>query len=71
MIKIVHAAKFYAPVRGGMETVLSDLCNGTSGEWDVHVVAANDERVTVHERREAVGVIRARSAWARALAPTT
>ena len=59
MIKVVHAAKFYAPVRGGMETVLADLCHGTSGDWDVHVVAANDARVTVRERRDEVNVVRA------------
>ena len=61
MMKVVHAAKFYAPVRGGMESVLADLCNGTSGDWDVHVVAANDARVTVRERCDKVGVVRAAS----------
>jgi len=59
MIKVVHAAKFYPPVRGGMETVLADLCNGTSADWDVHVIAANDSRVTVRERWENVRVVRA------------
>jgi len=58
MIKVVHAAKFYAPVRGGMETVLADLCNGTSSAWDVHVVAANEGRTTVRERCDEVSVVR-------------
>jgi glycosyltransferase involved in cell wall biosynthesis len=58
-MKVVHAAKFYAPVRGGMETVIGDLCNGTAAEWDVHVVAANEARVTVRERCGEVSVVRA------------
>ena len=36
-MKILHAAKFYAPVRGGMETVLADLCDGTADDWAVQV----------------------------------
>ena len=43
-VRIVHAAKFYPPVPGGMETVVKDLCDGTAGEWDVRVVAANTSR---------------------------
>ena len=58
-IRVVHAAKFYPPVRGGMETVIGDLCNGTSREWDVHVVVANDARRTVRERCGDVNVVRA------------
>lgn len=57
-LNVVHAAKFYPPSRGGMETVIADLCNGTSGEWDVRVVAANEDRKTVHERVGDVDVIR-------------
>jgi len=58
-VKVVHAAKFYPPVPGGIETVVGDLCDGTAGEWDVTVVAANDRRETVVERRGAVTVVRA------------
>lgn len=58
-LKILHAAKFYPPVRGGMETVVGDLCDGTSGEWDVRVVAANDRPQTVEERSGEVEVVRA------------
>jgi glycosyltransferase involved in cell wall biosynthesis len=57
-LTVVHAAKFYPPVRGGMETVIGDLCDGTAGEWDVRVVAANDRPRTVHERVGAVDVVR-------------
>ena len=58
-MKIVHAAKFYAPVRGGMETVLADLCDGTADDWAVQVVAANDRPHTTIERRGGVDVARA------------
>jgi len=58
-VKVVHAAKFYPPVPGGIETVVADLCDGTAGEWDVSVVAANDRAETVVERRGAVTVVRA------------
>jgi rhamnosyl/mannosyltransferase len=60
-LKIVHAAKFYPPVPGGMETVVKDLCDGTAGDWDVRVVAANTTGATVVERCGAVTVTRAAS----------
>jgi glycosyltransferase involved in cell wall biosynthesis len=60
-LKVLHAAKFYPPVRGGMETVVGDLCNGTAEEWDVRVVAANDRPRTVEERCGDVEVVRAAS----------
>ena len=56
---VLHAAKFYPPVRGGMETVMRDLCDGTAGEWNVRVVAANDRAETVRERCGGVDVVRA------------
>jgi len=58
-MKIIHAAKFYPPASGGMETVVADLCDGTAGEWDVRVVAAHTARKTVTERMGAVDVVRA------------
>lgn len=58
-MRIVHAAKFYPPVPGGMETVVQDLCDGTAGEWDVRVVAANTSAATVVERVGDVTVTRA------------
>jgi rhamnosyl/mannosyltransferase len=60
-LTFVHAAKFYPPVRGGMETVVGDLADGTAGEWDVRVIAANDRPVTVRERCGEVGVVRSAS----------
>jgi rhamnosyl/mannosyltransferase len=55
---ILHAAKLYPPMGGGMETVLRDLCDGTAEEWTVQVVAANDCAKTVRERCGGVGVVR-------------
>lgn len=57
--RVVHAAKYYPPVAGGMETVIADLCQGTAPSWDVGVVAAHDEPRTVRERVDGVSVVRA------------
>jgi glycosyltransferase involved in cell wall biosynthesis len=61
-LKIVHAAKFYPPARGGMERMLGDICDGTSQDWDVRVVAAGEGRRTTFEQRRGVRVVRA-GAW--------
>jgi rhamnosyl/mannosyltransferase len=58
-LKIVHAAKFYPPARGGMERMLGDICDGTSQPWDVRVVAAGEQRQTAYEQRGDVSVVRA------------
>ena len=58
-MRVVHAAKFYPPVPGGIETVVKDLCDGTAGEWDVRVVGANTTASTVVERVGDVTVTRA------------
>ena len=58
MLKILHAAKFYPPVRGGIETVVASLCGGTS-DWDVRVVAANESSRTERECVGDVDVVRA------------
>ncbi len=58
-MRVVHAAKFYSPVPGGIETVVADLCGGTAADWNVMVVAANDRPETVIERRGGVTVLRA------------
>jgi len=55
---VLHAAKLYPPAGGGMETVLRDLCDGTSADWNVQVVAANDSNATVRERCGEVDVVR-------------
>ena len=60
-MKVVHAAKFYPPVVGGMETLVESLCEGTALDWDVRVVAAHDSRETVEEHRGRVRVERAGS----------
>ena len=56
--RVVHAAKYYPPVPGGMETVVGDLCRGTADEWDVQVVAAHDRAETVVARVDDVTVTR-------------
>jgi rhamnosyl/mannosyltransferase len=56
---VVHAAKFYPPVPGGIETVVKDLCDRTADDWDVRVVAANTEGTTITERQGRVTVTRA------------
>jgi len=58
-IKVLHAAKLYAPAGGGMETVLRDLCDGTAHAWEVSVVAAHEQPATVRERCGEVDVVRA------------
>jgi rhamnosyl/mannosyltransferase len=58
-MRIVHAAKFYPPVPGGIETVVKDLCDHTADDWDVRVVAAHTENATVTERQGRVTVTRA------------
>src|SRR2546422_8965020 len=68
-MKVVHAAKFYPPVHGGMETVIGDLCDGTAGGGDVQGVAANDSPRTVRERRGGVGGIRSAAYGAAASVP--
>jgi glycosyltransferase involved in cell wall biosynthesis len=58
-VKIVHAAKFYPPVPGGMETVVQDLCEGTANDWAVRVISANTHPRTIRERVGEVDVVRA------------
>ena len=60
-MRIVHAAKFYPPVPGGMETVVRDLCDGMADEYDVRVIGANTGASTVSERHGQVTVTRAAS----------
>jgi len=57
-MRILHAGKFYAPVTGGMETVLATLCERTADRWDVRAVVANQGRQTVRERRHGVDLVR-------------
>ncbi len=57
-MRILHVGKFYPPVRGGMETVLASLCEGTAHRWRVRAVVAHDGARTVRERIGGVEVIR-------------
>src|SRR5437879_1455768 len=58
-MKVVHGAKFYPPVPGGVEAFAQTLSGGTAGEWECVVVAANVSSRTVEERIEGVRVVRA------------
>ncbi len=60
-MRVVHAAKFYPPVEGGMETVVGDLCAGTARDWDVRVVAANTGPWTERDTRAGVRILRSGS----------
>lgn len=68
-MRVVHAAKFYPPALGGMETLVQSLCDGTARDWDVRVVAANESRQTVEETCGLVQVVRAGSAGRLASVP--
>jgi glycosyltransferase involved in cell wall biosynthesis len=61
-MKVVHAAKFYPPALGGMETLVQSLCDGAPSDWDVSVVAASESRETVDGMSGRVRVVRAGSA---------
>lgn len=50
-MKVLQVGKFYDPQRGGMETVLKNLCEGLQPHVDVHVLVANISNRTVHEER--------------------
>jgi glycosyltransferase involved in cell wall biosynthesis len=60
-MKVLHLGKFYSPFKGGMETVLRHLCEGTSGRIDNRVLVANDRCSTIREEIEGVPVVRAAS----------
>jgi glycosyltransferase involved in cell wall biosynthesis len=57
-VRILHVGKFYPPVRGGMESVLAALCEGTASRWQVRAVVAAAGGRTVRERRDGVEVVR-------------
>lgn len=58
-LRILHAGKFYPPARGGMETVVGQLCADTVGDWKVQAVVANDCAQTTRESRGGVQIVRA------------
>ena len=57
-MRVLHAGKFYPPVRGGMETVLAALCEGTAQRWQVRAVVAQEGARTTRERLSGVEVVR-------------
>lgn len=50
-LKVLQVGKFYDPYRGGMETVLKNLCEGIHSTVDLHVLVANTSLRTVHEQQ--------------------
>jgi glycosyltransferase involved in cell wall biosynthesis len=71
-VRVLHVGKFYPPHRGGMETVLGALCEGTAGRWQVRAVVARAGARTVRERRGGVEVVRVGTlarAWSVSLSP--
>lgn len=50
-LKVLQVGKFYDPYRGGMETVLKNLCEGIHSNVDLHLLVANTSPRTVHERQ--------------------
>lgn len=58
MISVVHLAKFYPPVPGGMERVVESLCAATRGRVRSSVIAFNTAAKTVHEVIDGVPVTR-------------
>ena len=58
-MKVVHAAKFYPPVPGGMEAFVQTLAEGTAREWDSVVVAAHTASRSQEDHVDGVRVLRA------------
>jgi len=50
-LKVLQVGKFFDPYRGGIETVLKDLCAELQSRVDLHVLVANTSPHTVHEQR--------------------
>lgn len=57
-MRILHLGKYYPPYKGGMETVLRDLCEAHVGRAEVTALVANDSARTLQEERAGVRVIR-------------
>ena len=58
MTSVVHVAKYYPPVPGGMERVVESLCRSTQGRVASRVIAFNTSRHTVREEIDGVPVTR-------------
>lgn len=57
-MRILHLGKYYPPYKGGMETVLRDLCEAHVGRAEVTALVANESPRTIQENRGGVTVIR-------------
>lgn len=56
---VVHVGKYYPPYRGGIETVVEQLCRGLAARGvEVTAVVSNDSHSTVEERVDGVRVLR-------------
>lgn len=61
-LRILHLGKYYAPVRGGIETVVETLCHGETSWAESSVLVLNkDTLATTFERRDGVAVRRVAS----------
>jgi rhamnosyl/mannosyltransferase len=57
-MKVLQIGKFYPPHRGGMESVLYDLCEELKGKVDLRVLVANGGCATKIEAKDGLKVIR-------------
>ncbi len=60
-LRILQLGKFYKPYRGGMETVLSFLCEELKKDYEIEVLVANHNRTTQIEIVDGVPVTRVSS----------
>ncbi|MEI9939923.1 MAG: glycosyltransferase [Pseudomonadota bacterium] len=58
-MRVLHVGKYYAPYRGGIETVVEQLCRGLAGRGvEVTALVSNDSSATVDETIDGVRVLR-------------
>src|SRR6478735_2851793 len=56
---VLHVGKYYAPYRGGIETVVEQLCRGLAGRGlSVTALVSNDGPSTIDEQIDGVRVLR-------------
>jgi rhamnosyl/mannosyltransferase len=58
VMRILHLGKYYPPYRGGMESVLRDLCERHASRARVTALVSNTNRETIEEERGGVRVVR-------------
>jgi glycosyltransferase involved in cell wall biosynthesis len=72
-LRILHVGKYYAPVKGGIETVVETLCRGDATWADSSALVLNKHLATTFEHRDGIAVRRVGSVatgGAVSLAPT-